>query len=208
MVVLGQWPYEHVITLNALHRTTGNIMYYYVDEDRIIDQREADTLVADGFVLDDVLYTIMSSDINSYVGSYRDQVRAPPVHPDLVELYDAGRDPVLTELITKVQISGAVLIVNDQAKDIMLDVGADWNQYIGMWILDANHLKLLRERRREKYKGKVEIVQARDGLFIEVRGDVSLHVNLLQSVGGTYDQQKDVWYVPTNKADRIMHIAK
>lgn len=208
MVVLGQWPYEHTISLAALHRSTGNVMYYFADEDRIIDQNEVDTLVSEGYISDIILYTVMGSEINSYVSTYRNQIRAPPVHPSVIDTYETNKDPMLMDLIRKVQESGSVLIVNDQGGDIMKDVGAEWNPYMNMWILDALHLKLLREKRREKYKGKVEIVKARDGLFIEIRGDVSPHVNLLQSVGGTYDQQKDVWYVPTSKMDRIMHIAK
>lgn len=207
MVVLGQWPYQHTISFNQLREQAGAVAYYFVDEDRCISRARAAELQTDGFIMDDKYLTVMGEDIHTHVSAYSNQDFPPPIHPSVIAFMRNNDNPLFREMIDRVKNSSAVLVVNDQNKDIMEDIGASYNSTIGFWIIDSVALRILREKRKSKTDGKVQMKQEKDGIsFVEVTGDVTPHVKLLKEVGGRYDEDKDVWYVPIGSIHKIMHI--
>lgn len=206
MVVLGQWPYQHSITLDQLRRQAGAIAYYYVDDDTIISRPKALELERNGYIIDDRYMTVMSEDKYAYIQAYSMQIVAPSPPNDVVEMIDRNMNQSYKDGIDMVSDSGAVLIVNGQDGDLMKDVGAVWNAYLGMWILDSNALRMLREKRREKTDGRIQMRQDKGGILVEIWGDVSEHTNLLMDSGGKYDDEKDIWYIPMSSVHKVMHI--
>lgn len=207
MVVLGQWPYQHTITLDQLRRQAGAGAYYFVDEDRIVSRGRALELEKLGFIIDDPLLTIMSETMQSYVSAFANQDFPPPVQTSVAPLIRTNTNQQFSNMMDRVKNSAAALIVNDQNGEVMEDIGAAWNSMLGVWIVDSVALRTLREKRRQKTDGRVEIRQDKGGVFVEVYGDVTPHVDILKNVGGKYDEDKDVWYVPMSAAHKIMHIA-
>jgi hypothetical protein len=200
MVVIGSWPYQHSITLDVMHRQNNVCMIYYVDMDRIVSRDECNTLIQDGYILDMKYYTLMSEKLHIYVQSYSKQ-DFPPEIPDEVQ-YVCSYE----EEIDRVKNSSPILLVNDQDTNVMEDIGAVYNTSIGVWIVDALALKTLRDKKRQKTSGKIQMRQDRCGSLVEITGDVTQHVSLIREIGGTYDEANDIWYVPISSVNKIMHI--
>lgn len=206
MVVLGQWPYQHTITLDQLRMQAKAAAYYFVDKDMIVPKKDALELQKKGYILDDKYLTIMSEEISNYVLSFEKQDFPPTPTSSITSLIEKNKNPAFEMDINRVKESAAALIVNNRNKEIMVDVGALWNNSLGVWILDAIHLKLLRQKRKEKHAGKVKMIQHGEGLMVEISGDVTPHVKLLKEVGGTYNEEMDVWFVPMSSIHKIYHI--
>lgn len=205
MVVLGQWPYQHTITLDQLRTQAKAAAYYFVDKDAIISKKDAYDLRNKRCIVDDVYLTVMSEELYTYVSSFEKQDFPPTPPAAIAQIIEQNKNPAFAESINSVKDSAAVLLVNGRNKAIMEDVGALWNDAFGMWVMDAIHLKLLREKRREKHSGKVTMVQHGEEL-VEISGDVTPHVKLLKEVGGTYKEEMDVWFVPISSIHKIYHI--
>jgi len=175
-------------------------MLYFVDDDRIISIDEGKQLINEGYIIDMKYHTIMSDTLNKYVLSYANQ-DFPPAVPDTVDIL-----PVYDVEIDKIKNSSAVLIVNDQESSVMEDIGSVYNESLGIWIVDAIALKTLRERKKQKTNGKIHMKSDRCGTLAEIYGDVTQYVSLIKEIGGTYDEDKDIWYVPIASVNKILHI--
>lgn len=206
MVVLGQWPYRHTITLDQLRRQAFAGAYYFVDEDKIIPRGKALELEGLGYILDDVYLTVMSEDMQTYVLAFAKQDFPAPPHPSVEELIKNNANPRYEDIMNKTKESGAVLVVNDQDGEVLEDIGAQWNESIGIWIADGIALRLLREKRRQKTTGRIEIRQDKGGVLAEISGDVTPHLQLLKEVGGRYDEDRDIWFIPMSSVHKVMHI--
>ena len=206
MVVLGQWPYQHTMTLDQLRRQAGAGAYYFVDEDKIVSRARALELEKTGYILDDIFLTIMSEDMHSYVSAFAKQDFPPSPHTSSVPIIRSNSNTQFNDLMDRVKNSAVALIVNDQNGEVMEDIGALWNNMLGVWIVDGVGLRTLREKRRQKTDGKVQMKQDKGGILVEIFGDVTPHVKLLKDVGGRYDEEKDVWYVPMSVVHKVMHI--
>lgn len=206
MVVLGQWPYQHTITLSKLRVESKVGTYYFVDEDRIISLKEAKQLLDQGYILDKQYLTIMGEDLDQYLAMYRDQIFPPPIYPDLLSLIENNTPELISTSLSDVKGSAAALIINNGDSSTMEDIGAIWNSSLGVWIVDIIHLKHLRKERRDKYKGKIVMLTHPDGTLVEIRGDVSKYINLLKSIDGIYNEDRDVWHVDIAHIDKIYSI--
>ena len=206
MVVLGQWPYQHTITLDQLRRQSNVSIYYLIDEDRTIPHSHAIHYQKQGYILDDEYLTVRSETMNSYLSAFLKQSFPPAIHMSVSDLLSKNENEKYREILDKMSNSGAILLVNDQDRDIMKDLGAEWNSSLSLWILDAITLRTLREKRRQKTNGKVEMRQDKGGVLVEIYGDVTPHTNLLREVGGKYDEDKDIWYIQMSLVHKIMHI--
>lgn len=206
MVVLGQWPYQHTVTLDQLRRQANAGAYYFVDEDRILSRAKALDLEKSGYILDDIYLTVMSEDMQTYVQAFMNQDFPAPIHTSVISMLKTNANPHFAEVMNKVKNSGAVLLVNDQDGEIMDDIGAQWNDALGIWILDGVALRILREKRRQKTDGKIEIRQDKGGVLAEISGDVTPHISLLREVGGKYDEDKNIWFIPMSSVHKVMHI--
>lgn len=206
MVVLGQWPYQHAITLDQLKRQTGAAAYYLVDLDKIVSHARALDMQGKGYILDDTFLTVMSEDLHQYISSFKEQSFSPEPHSSVQEALQNNKNELYTELIDGVKASAASLVINDQSSDIMQDIGAQWNDYLGIWTIDAIALRMLREKRRSKTDGRIQMRQDKGGLLVEIWGDVTPHISLLKDIGGKYDEDKDIWYIPMSAVHKVLHI--
>jgi len=206
MGIIGQWPLQHVITLDQMKRQSNIVCYYFVDEDRIISHEREMELEKDGYIPDHDNLTIMSETMKSYISSFEKQSISPIISPALQRIIVSNVNPrILTESV-KIQNSSAVLILRDQDKGVMEDIGAIWNSSLSMYTINIECLKTLREKKRQRSNGKIQIVQDRGGIIVEVHGDVSKHVPLLKEIGGKYDENRDIWIVPMSVAHKILHL--
>lgn len=206
MVVLGSWPYSHTLTLDQMRRQTKVVMYYFVDSDKIISADEASHLRQKGHLVDEELLTVMSEELAASLVPYSEQNFPPPIPSLISSERRKNANPSLTEKIQRVQNSSAVLLVNEQSSELMEDMGAIWNNELSLWIMDGISLRNLREKKRQRTDGKVRMKQDRGGVLVEISGDVTPHVQLLQDAGGKYDDEKDVWFVPIKSIHKIVHI--
>lgn len=206
MVVLGQWPYQHTITLDQLRHQAGAAAYYFVDEDKIVSRTQALKLESSGYILNDTYLTVMSENMNTYVSAFSNQIFPPSPHSSVIPHLKSNANPEFIDNMNKIQNSAAVLVVNEQSKEVMEDIGGQWNSSLGVWVIDGTALRLLREKRRQKTDGRISIMQNKGGVYVEVWGDVTPHVQLLKDVGGRYDEEKDIWNVPMSSVHKIMHI--
>jgi len=206
MVVLGQWPYQHTVTLDQLYRQASARAYYFVDEDRIISRGRALELEQGEYIIDEQFYTVMGENMLSYVSAFAKQDFPPSPHTSVAGIMQHNSNVQYNEIIDRVKNSSAVLIVNDQNTGVMEDVGALWNNALGTWIIDSINLRTLREKRRQKTDGKVYMNQDKGGILVEIYGDVTPHVKLLKDVGGKYDEDKDIWYISMSVVHKVMHI--
>lgn len=205
MVVLGQWPYHHSITLDQMKKCTGVCMYYWVDEDMIVPYDKVLDLQKKGYIVEDKFFTVMSTSIKEHIDMYSEQ-NFMPIEQSLIKKISDNNNQEYISLIEKVKSSALVMIVNNQSTDIMEDIGAIWNSSLGVWVISATALKILREKRKQKHGSKITMKQERGGVLIEIRGDVTAHVDLLESVKGKYNETYDVWHVPISAYDKIKHI--
>jgi len=193
MVVIGQYPYQHTVTLELLHRSTGDLRFYDVDNDRICKKEE----IGDDMVVDSKYYIAYTKKTECMIDAYRQQIIPPPCPPTIRSRYD--------EEIKKVTDSSICLIVNDQSSELMEGIGASWNHHLGTWIVDANHIKAIRDKRVKKYDGKVHKQPYVDGCF-KVYGDLGKHIEKLQSIGAVYNEENDIWVVKAKDMPKIAHI--
>lgn len=203
MVVLGQWPYQHTITLDQMRRQASIITYYFVDEDTIVPRPQALELERNGYIIDDRYMTVMSEEKHVYVQAHSVQIFPPTPTADIIE---ENMNPIFKDMIDDVSNSGALMVINGQDEALMKDIGAVWNSHIGLWIVDSSVLRMLREKRRNKTDGRIQMRQDKGGILVEIWGDVSEHTNLLLESGGKYDDEKDIWYIPMSSVHKVMHI--
>jgi hypothetical protein len=193
MVVIGQYPYQHTVTLELLHSCTGELRYYDVDSDRIRKRED----IGEDMVIDSKYYIAYSKKTECMIDAYRQQIVPPPCPTNIKTKYD--------EEIKKVTDSAICLIVNDQSSELMEGIGASWNHHLGTWIVDSNHIKAIRDRRVKKHDGKVYKSPYVDGCF-KVYGDVGKHIDKLQSIGAVYNEENDIWIVKAKDMYKIAYI--
>lgn len=196
MVVIGSWPYIHTLTLDSLLRSTGEKYIYYVDEDKIVREKDIPTT---GITIDNLYHIAYGEKIGRLIESYKSQLIAPP-EPEgrrLPEYYEKDME--------KVKETSICLIVNGQSSSMMEGIGAVWNRSLGTWICDSEHLSLIRDRRKRKYDGKVH-KQPYVDMTYKVWGDLSAHVDKLKNIGAIYNEDEDFWIVKTSAIGRIAHI--
>lgn len=206
MVIIGQWPYQHTLTLLQLRSQAKAGTYYFVDQDRIVSHKEGMSLRDRGYIVSDDTLIITGEEMHQYISLYNEQSFPPPIHPDVIPLIKEHTPEWIMEATSDIRDRAPALLINDQDERVMEDIGALWNDQLGTWIIDILHLKVLRDKRRMKYSGKIEMMQHPDGILVEIRGDVTPHINLLKEVGGSYNEDRDVWFVPMSAIDRISHI--
>lgn len=206
MVVLGQWPYQHTLTLEKFNtEQIGVMLFYFVDEDQIVSKDQCNELEDEGYVVDHEMYTIMSEELNVYVSAYKEQLFPPSVPEHLASLIDENTSKKFKKSIKDLQDSSVVLVVNGQSSEVMKDIGAEWNQYLGTWIVSKEHMQQLRQKRREDTKGKVYYEVYADA-YLKVWGDLSQHIKLLRDIGATHKEDENVWIVKMSSVDKIAHI--
>ncbi len=214
MVVLGIWPYQHVLTLRLIASQGRAVPIYFVDEDRIIPLTEAQGLANQGFILDETYSTLMSPRMDTLVAPYREQTFPPPMPASirtLLQSHEASypkdsKGQSILKNIEEIAEHAPVAIVGDQTSDLMKDLGAAYAPNLGLWLLDAIHLKELRDKRREKYDGKVHMKQHPGGSLVEIYGDVTPHIQRLKDARGIYDEERDVWLIPMSTINQIYDI--
>jgi len=204
MVVLGQWPFAHTITLEQTLRDTGIHMIYFVDQDRIVSYEYAKSMTDDsgisGYYLDEKYFTLMGAIIDVYIGTYREQIIPPPIHPSI----KLKKSPFAKE-ISQVSDSAAILLVNNQSNELMEGIGAHWNHGLGFWIVDHAQLAILKSEKNQ-FEGKI-LTQKYLCNQIKVWGDVSKHIPLFRDIGGKQDEKDpSVWYIAISKFGKIQHL--
>lgn len=206
MVVVGIWPYQHTMTLRLIGSQGKAVPIYYVDEDRILTLAEAQRLADQDHILDQTYMTLMSPEIEAYVAPYKEQAFPPPI-PSTLKVHIQSHEPKeLSKMIDAVAEHAPIAIVGDQSSSLMQDLGARYNPSLGLWFLDATHLKILRDKRRQKYDGKVQMKQHTGGTLVEIYGDVSAHIQRIKDARGIYDEARDVWLVPISTVNQIYDI--
>lgn len=196
MVVLGSWPYIHTVTLDSLYRNTGERYLYYVDQDKIVREKD---LPSNGITIDGIYHIAYGEEIGRTIDAYKSQI-IPPPEPQGRKLpghYEEDMD--------KIRESGLCLIVNGQNSAVMEGIGASWNQSLGTWICDAEHLSLIRDRRKRKFDGKVHKAAHVDMTY-KIWGDLSAHVEKLKAINAIYNEEEDFWVVKTSQLGKIAHI--
>lgn len=197
MPVLGSWPYSHTITLDTLYKNTGKKYIYYVDIDKIVDQSEIPT---NGTTIDGEYYIAYGEEIGRTIESYRTQIIPPPQPSEPSRISEKYQKD-----IESVMDSSLCLIVNGQSSDIMEGIGATWNNNIGVWIVDSEHLKMIRDKRRRKFDGKVHKQAHVDNTF-KIYGDLSSHIEKLKSVKAIYNDDDDSWIVKSSVIHELAHL--
>jgi hypothetical protein len=197
MVVLGTYPYEHTITLEALHRNTGKLYIYYVDNNKIVEPSELPT---DGITIDGEYYIAYGEEKGRMIEAYKSQIIAPPQPEGIGRL-----PPKLQKHVDDISESSLCLIVNGQSSDIMEGIGGTWNNNLGTWIVDAEHLHMIRDARRRKFDGKIHKQAHVDNTF-KIWGDLSSHVEKLKAVNAIYNKEDDSWIVKSSVIHNLAHL--
>lgn len=199
MVVLGSYPYQHTVTLDSLYKSTGKKFIYYVDNDKIVEPSE---VPSEGVTIDGEYYIAYGEETGRVIEAYKSQI-IPPPQPQGV-----GRLPEKFQKdMEAVMDSSLCMIVNDQSGDIMEGIGATWNKDVGVWIVDSEHLKMIRDKRRRKFDGKVHKQAHVDNTF-KVYGDLSAHVEKLKSVKAIYNDEDDSWIVKSSIIHELAYLFK
>lgn len=197
MVVIGTYPYQHSITLDLLCKSTGEKYLYYVDEDKIV--KESD-LPKESISIDNVYHIAYGEDVGRTIDAYRSQLIPIP------EPKDRKMNTQYEEDMKKLKQS-SICLINNMCKDTMVGIGGVWNQSLACWIVDAEHLSLLKDRRMKKYDGKVYKAPYIDTTY-KVWGDLSQHVEKLKSIGAIYNEEEDFWVVKLSMMGKIASIFK
>lgn len=196
MVFLGQWPFEHTISIDKLFRDTGLKTAYYVDKDKIINEEEINSLVKKGFKYNDKFHVISSEELYQSIAKMIPQFVPPDIPEDKDKLMKSNVNPLYQKIIDKIKKASAVLLVENIDSSIMTDIGAIWNSNFGTWILDINHLKVLREKNKKMFGDKIE-VKPQLGSNLLIRGDVSHFIDKLNEINAIY--QDDGTWIISNK---------
>jgi hypothetical protein len=199
MVVIGSYPYQHTLTLEQLYNNTGSKYIYYVDIDKIVRLEEIPTV---GITIDSLYHIAYGEDVGRTIDCYRSQNIPPPMPENISrpsEKYQKDIDAVIDAAIC--------LVVNDNTSTIMEGTGAIWNPHLCTWILDAEHLHMLRDKRKRKFDGKVHKVSHVDNTY-KVYGDLSSHIHRLKGIDAIYNEDDDTWIVKTSKIHLIADLFK
>lgn len=192
MVVIGQYPYQHTITLENLHRSIGKCYIYYVDDDKIYEVKD----LPPNITVDHEHYIAYGEQTGNAIEAYYSQI-IPPPSPVIRTKYDKE--------IEKVQDAALCLVINNQSSSIMENIGATWNNHLGTWIVAAEHLQTLRDRRRRKHDGKVYKVPYVDSTF-KIYGDLTPHIEKLKAINAIYNEENDEWIVKASDLHKIASI--
>lgn len=207
MVFLGQWPFQHTITIDKLFVDTNVKMAYYIDKDKIISEAEINSLVSKGYVYIDKFHIISSSEMSDYIAKLIPQYIPPEVPKDKVALINSNANVGYEKIIGKIKKSAALVLVGNNDSTIMTDIGASWNDHFSTWILDINHLKILKENHKKNNSSNIT-VQNHLGGNVLISGDTSTLVDVLNEVGATL-QNNGTWIVSSKKYHLIApHIKK
>lgn len=209
MVILGQWPYQHTETLDKMRSDGLSIFYYNVDKDKIISENEAikisgTTVTSTGessYIRDEIYLTVMSEDMHNHILFYLKQNFPPSIHPDLRMKPNAE----FVKIMNKVKNSSALMVVNNQGKDVMEDIGAMWNSSLGLYIIHEQHLKALRCEKRKAHGGKIQVADL-FGSSLKIWGDTTPHIDLLMNAGAKFDEKSDSWIISMSSIDKISSI--
>ena len=195
MVVIGQWPYQHTVTLSYLKTQLKQHCIYFVDEDKIITYERAKILEDKEYILDDEHFTLMSKNVDEYMYKYKAQIIPPSIPDQAQHLMNKNTPKIYQENMESVMGSAAVLIVNNQSSNVMKSLGATWNPSIGTWICSVDDLKSA-QKIAVVSSDKPVIERPTADMLLPISGNVSDHTSFLQEMGGVFNAKVKKWFVP------------
>lgn len=206
MVVLGQWPYMHSITLYMLNKISKQHLFYYVDEDNLISKARADKLTQQDHICDTEFWIVSSSKIHKeFIEPYMSQIIPPEIPPHLHKLIQSNLNPKYEILQDEVKSKSPMCIVSENSKDLMEEIGCLWNNDLGVWLCDSEKIRNLKQIKINSSNDRIQYDITIDHM-IKIYGNVTPHLSLLKSLKAKFNEKEKAYYIPFDYYDKISHI--
>lgn len=204
MVVYGQWPYAHTVTLLKFKDEGIGCFYYNVDNNTIINEEDAEQLIESGWTKDDINLIIASNDLYHRISFQTPQLFPPEIPLEIEKLVNAGTPTHIKQAMEEVS-NVAPAIIRCQSSQVMKDIGFKYNPHIGVWIGHGETLQGLREKKRQLVSDKIEH-RFYMGNRHQIYGDTTMFTEELKDAGAIYNDKDEVWYIDICNLGKISHI--
>lgn len=206
MVLLGQWPFQHSMTHDRENKVRSKPIYYYVDNDQIIDSNLVAKLPPSEYVIDNTYWIVVSRDIyNNYIEQYMEQILPPIIPEHLNALMLKNTNKEYLKHINAVKDHAALAIIGKNNTTLLEELGAIWNNQLGVWILNPAVLKDSGLMIAGDSKKDISIDITCDGM-VQVSGNINPYVSYLTELGGTYNDKEKAFYLPIDKYDEVSQL--
>lgn len=207
MVVLGLWPFQYSEAFELTSRTAGIDLFYLVDEHITISLDKAKKLETNGYIINMEYHIVYSEgELSNHIDCYKSQAFPMPIPSYIAEIIEKQSNKEYKKLVDNVCKSSIALLIGKEHKQVMHDIGAQYNPNLDAWIIDIINIQTLRREKKDKHKGKVYYEQYHD-CKLRIWGDLISYIDDLRKLNGEYNEELDSWFVKIQHFDKIAKFA-